>query len=317
MKEIKIDWNNNDKNISDFCFQLLKNKTISFVKRNIKTGNIKVNNKKVRDNYKLVENDVVSFYLPIPKSTNSKFQDCKIKVNIFYEDENIIIFDKKKGIYSQEDKNEKVNTLNNYLKLYLFNKKIWDGIDPEKEPALINRIDVNTEGLVIAGKNKKAIRNLNNLIANKNISKKYIALVHGRLRFEENYWTDYIYKHPTTPNKMKVCSSTNTYETYPIETNVFLIKEEKQYSLVEVELISGKKHQIRAHLSYYKNPIVGDFKYANRKYDSEIKSQILISNEIKFKIEKNNPLEYLNKKNFRKYDPKKIKIEKLIETYSK
>ena len=86
---------------------------------------------------------------------------------------------------------------------------------------------------------------------------------------------------------MKVCSPPNTYETSVIETNVFVIKEEWTYSLVEIELISGKK-QIRAHLSYYKNPIVGDYKYANQKYDSDVKSQILISNEIKFNADKKN-----------------------------
>ena len=257
------------------------------------------------------------FFIRIPKEKEYDFKDCKIKSIIFYEDENIIIFDKKKGVYCQEDINEKTNTLSNYLKLYLFNKKEWDGYSTEQEPALINRIDVNTEGLVIAGKNKRVVRNLNNLIANKKISKKYLALVHGRLRNKENYWVDYIYKHPITKNKMKVCSSPNTYETSVIETNVFVIKEEWTYSLVEIELISGKKHQIRAHLSYYKNPIVGDYKYANQKYDSDVKSQILISKEIKFNADKKNELFYLNKANFKKYDPKKIDINELLEKSKK
>mgnify|MGYP005802117997 CR=1 FL=1 len=317
MKEIKIEDQYIGRTVSEFCFIFLQNKTISFVKKSINKGNIKINNKKVKDNQLLLKGDILSFYITIPKEKEYDFKDCKIKSIIFYEDENIIIFDKKKGVYCQEDINEKTNTLSNYLKLYLFNKKEWDGYSTEQEPALINRIDVNTEGLVIAGKNKRVVRNLNNLIANKKISKKYLALVHGRLRNKENYWVDYIYKHPITKNKMKVCSSPNTYETSVIETNVFVIKEEWTYSLVEIELISGKKHQIRAHLSYYKNPIVGDYKYANQKYDSDVKSQILISNEIKFNADKKNELFYLNKVNFKKYDPKKIDINELLEKNKK
>ncbi|MGL4647647.1 MAG: pseudouridine synthase [Mycoplasmoidaceae bacterium] len=315
MNELKIIAPDAGQRLSTYCQQVLSNKTISFIKRNINKGNIKVNGKKVKDDHLLKEDDVLTFYLAIPKNLNDNFKDCQIKVKIFYEDENIIIFDKQKGVYCQEDKNEKNNTLNNYLKLYLYKKKLWDGKSNENEPALVNRIDVNTEGLVIAGKNKKVVRNLNDLIAKKKIHKIYLALVHGRLRYQENQWSDYIYKHPKTPNKMKVCNSPNTYQTFPIETNVSLIKEDGKYSLVKVELITGKKHQIRAHLSYYKNPIVGDYKYSNQKYDSAIKSQILIANEIKFVMEKNNPLAYLNAKRFKKIDEQKIKIDDLLKNY--
>lgn len=123
MKEIKIEDQYIGRTVSEFCFIFLQNKTISFVKKSINKGNIKINNKKVKDNQLLLKGDVLSFYITIPKEKEYDFKDCKIKSIIFYEDENIIIFDKKKGVYCQEDINEKTNTLSNYLKLYLFNKK--------------------------------------------------------------------------------------------------------------------------------------------------------------------------------------------------
>ena len=305
MEKIVIIKSDENKKISSYIHSLFPDKTISFIKKNINRGNVKVNNKKVKDNYLLKENDVITLYLKNKIRSNDNYLKCNVKLNIFYEDENIIIIDKQKNLLCQEDANEKISTLNNAIRLYCFKKKIWDG-SSLNEPSLIHRLDKNTTGLLIAGKNKEIVKILNEEMKNKNIIKKYIAFVHGNFKKEEMELKDYIKKH-NSKNIMIVSNKKSDEYFKPINTNIKKIYSSNIYSILEVTISSGKKHQIRAHLSWYGFPIIGDYKYSNiNNYNNKEKSQMLISNEIIFNL-KNSKLSYLNDIEFKKYNPNEIK----------
>lgn len=309
MKKIFV--NKNDIGIAlwKYLLNIFPNKTKSWIKREINKGNIKVNNKKVFDNYLIKLNDEIFIYSKI--KNDSKFLKCELNIEIFYEDDNIIIFNKPKGILSQEDKNEKINTLNNFIKKYIFLKEK----DQKKadEVGLIHRLDKNTEGLIIGCKNKNVLKIMNSEMNKHNITKKYIAIVHGKPKKRILILKDYI-KKDLSINKM-IVSKNFIEHSKEITTKIKLIESIKDLSLLEVEIKSGKKHQIRAHLAFHKMPILGDFKYQNKKYISKIVGQALISNEVIFNIE-NDKMKYLNNMIFRLYDlNKKNEIEKILQKY--
>lgn len=293
------------------------NKTKSFVKKEINKGNIRVNNKKVKDNYLLKQDDELIIYTRFNNPlSNQKYLECNFDINIFYEDENIIIIDKPKDVLCQEDATEKINTLNNALKKYCFENKYWNGIDDKTEPALIHRIDRNTSGLIIAGKNKDTIKTLNNEMLKHHIEKKYLTIVHGSFFTKHATLTDFI-KQAEDKNKMIVSKEEKKFSK-PITTYVKRLYSNTKYSLLEVDIKSGKKHQIRAHLSFYGYPIIGDYKYSNdSKYKNNIKSQVLISNKIFFNLE-DEKLKYLNSKEFVKNKLEtKEDYENFIDAYIK
>ena len=304
MEKIVIIKSDANKKIASYIHSLFPNKTISFIKKNINRGNVKVNNQKVRDNYLLKENDVITHFLKNKITLNNNYFKCNLKLNIFYEDDNIIIIDKQKNTLCQEDVNEKINTLNNAIRKYCFENKLWDG-SSLNEPSLIHRLDKNTTGLLIAGKNKEIVKILNEEMKNKNIIKKYIAFVHGNFKQEEMELKGYIKKH-NSKNIMIVSNKKSDEHFKPIHTYLKKIYSSNNYSILEVTISSGKKHQIRSHLSWYGFPIIGDYKYSNTNhYDNKQKSQMLISNEIIFNL-KNDKLKYLNEIQFKKYKQKEI-----------
>ena len=294
MTRIKITKQYEKYKISDYIQTLNKNLTITAIKRHINKGDVKVNKNKVRDNYLLQENDVLTIYIPI-KKINDKYLKTTIKIPIFYEDNNIIIFDKPKNVSCQENENEKINTINNYLKKYCYEKKYWNGYDKELEPCLIHRLDQNTIGLLIAAKNKKIARILNKNI-NDEISKTYLTVIYGRPKKQNDILCDYIFNDHNKHNQMVVASK-SIQNSHQIKTKYKCIYTNNDYSILEVELLTGKKHQIRAHLAFHQMFIVGDGKYGIKDKKLKINSQILISNQIKFNL-KNEQLKYLNKLEF-------------------
>lgn len=295
MTELIISKDNDGKLIWEYIISLFPEKTKTSIKKNINSGNVKVNNTKIKDNYVLKINDKVKIYFNT-KKINNNFEKCNITCSIFYEDENIIIFNKPKGLLCQEDKNEKNNTLNNFIKKYAFSKGY--NVFECNNFSLIHRLDKNTQGLIIGSKKTENTRTLNTETKSKGIIKKYLTIVHGIPEKEEMEFNDYILKDQKL-NMMKVFDKYVNHSKQ-IKTKIRLIRKLNNMSILEVEIHSGKKHQIRSHLAFHNLPIVGDYKYAGKKYQSKIKSQILISNEIIFNI-KNESLSYLNNMKFKLY----------------
>lgn len=300
-----------NKKLYEFIQLFFNTKTITSIKKMINNGDIKVNKKKVFDNYVLQENDIVTFYKDV-KKINNNYKLTKLNAKVFYEDKNITIIDKSKGVICHEDIHEKYNTLNNFIKMRFFNKKIWDGLDKNLEPALVNRIDLNTSGLVLAANNKTVLSLINKSKNHDCIKKIYIAVVHGK--FIKKNLEVHAFIEQIDKNKMAIEYKKNN-SNKPIFTVIQSLESSQDFSLVKIIVMNAKKHQIRVQLADLGFPIVGDYKYMNQRYSSPYKSQILVSNEIIFNFEETNKLAYLNKISFIKNDYSEIKLKDLIVKY--
>ncbi len=275
--------------LKDFLTETYPELTISKINKLIKKGDIKVNKKKSYWNYELKENDLVSFYITLKQTKNLTFLKANSKIKIIYEDLNIIIVDKPRGIICQPDKNEKINTLNNQIKKYLYEKQD----ESYKVANLCHRLDKYTSGVCIAAKNQKTLKELNMQWNTKAISKFYLALCYGNFKDNKKTLVDYVWFNEKT-QKMEI-DKKNIYQK-KMETKYFVIKQSKNYALLKIEILTGKKHQIRVHMSSIGHPVLGDTKY-NKINNFSYKFPCLISHQIKFNFPKNHFLSYLNEKN--------------------
>lgn len=295
MIELKINKNESDINIKEYIKNRF-NLTSSKVGKMIDSGDVKVNNNKVTFKYILKENDVLKIYSIHFKKVNMDFLKTKYIINIFYEDQNILIINKSRGILCQEDANNKIETLNNAIKKYLYNTKQWGPYNSNDfVPNLCHRLDKYTSGLIIAAKNKEALVEINNLIQNNKLTKIYQCLVLGIPKHKEQTLINYI-KQNDDKNIMEI-DYDNQYNK-KIITKYKVIESYKGYSKLDVEILTGKKHQIRVHLASINHPLLGDTKY-NKVNTMGYKYPCLISKEIKFHFDTKSKLSYLNNKEFK------------------
>ncbi|EGZ31483.1 RluA family pseudouridine synthase [Malacoplasma iowae] len=262
----------------------------------IDQNKVRVNNKKSSFNYQLkIGDEIKCFFNLEPKKINYDFLNSKQSFQIVYEDKNIIIANKPKGLVCQEDANEKINTLNNQLRKYLYQKKEWI---PEQNstfiPNLCHRLDKYTNGLIIFAKNEESLKEINVLLKNNNIKKMYKCLVLGVLKNKKqtlvNYWM------LDEQKKIARIDKENKYNKIMI-TKYEVLEEYDNFSLLNVEIVTGRKHQIRLHLSSINHPILGDTKY-NKIENMGYKFPCLTSWKIEFNIPESSCLSYLNKKTF-------------------
>lgn len=303
MKRVTINKNDAGQRLDKFLFKFFASIPASMVYKGIRKKRIKVNGKKSEIGYMLCEGDVLELYIndeffESPKGDEA-FKTLVPKLSVVYEDENILLTDKSAGISVHDDETEKVNTLINHIKAYLFQKGEYN---PDEEnsfaPALCNRIDRNTSGIVIAAKNAVALRIMNEKIKNREIEKFYLCLVQGRLKDKEKTLKSYMVKNEAQ-NRVYVHDS-------PIDggktaiTRYRVLAEGELTSLLEVELMTGRTHQIRAHLASIGHPLAGDGKYGTNEFNKKIgmKHQALYSYKLKFKFSDENELSYLNGKSF-------------------
>ncbi|WP_294351779.1 RluA family pseudouridine synthase, partial [uncultured Clostridium sp.] len=302
--------------LDKFLRKLLKDVPLSAIFKALRKGDVRVNGKKQKEKYILQEEDVVEIkYIQTKKETKEKF----IKVNssalrITYEDENIVIVEKWPGVLVHPDGNKKEATLTDYVLSYLFAKGDYM---PENEvtftPAACNRLDRNTSGIVIFGKNFEALRILNETIREGEVEKYYNTLVKGRIK--DGLYKGYILKNEET-NISKVYEK-KVPGSKEIAMEVKTLKSNGAFSFLEINLITGRSHQIRAHLSHLGNPVLGDTKYGDRKLNSYFNNkfgleyQYLYAYKLIFRGV-GGKLEYLKNKTIAQSLPpifKKIKVE--------
>lgn len=277
----------------------------SLMYKYIREKRVKVNGTRAKQDVRLSEGDVVEFYIRdefFEKDNDISFTKLNPNLNIVYEDENILLVDKKPGVIVHSDDKETSGTLIDKIKAYLYKKGEYDPVEERSfTPSLCNRIDRNTGGIVICAKNAEALRCTNELIKNNEVSKKYLALVHGTFSNQKGHIKNFlvkdtstntvaVYEHPV-PNGL----SAESYYT------VLKTDAKRNLSLVEVRLVTGRTHQIRAQFSHMGHPLVGDGKYGINREDKKYgyKFQALYSYKLKFcpKDEKN-LLYYLTDKEF-------------------
>ena len=305
MRTIEINKNDANQRLDKFLTKRFKTLPKALMYKYIRTKYIKVNGKRCEISTKLNEGDVITLYIKdeffdAPQYDTYDFLKAPVKLDIVYEDENIILLNKPAGLLCHPDENYHFDSLLSRLQHYLYDKKEYD---PKSEnsfaPALANRIDRNTGGIVIAAKNSESLRVLNQKIKDRELKKIYLCVVHGIIKKKQAAMTDYLEKNEKQ-NRVYI-SSKPTPNSKTIKTKYKVLEEFNNMSLVEVELLTGRTHQIRAHMAYIGHPIVGDGKYGTNKLNknTSLKWQALCSYKLEFDFETDGGvLEYLNGKSF-------------------
>ena len=258
--------NKNDANqrLDKFIAKSLPALPPALLYRYIRLKRIKVNGKRAEISYKLQIDDFVEMYINdeffVKPKNRFDFLEASKELPILYEDENILLLDKSVGMLSHPDETEYKDTLITCVKHYLYGKGVYS---PEDEasftPALVNRIDRNTGGIVIAAKNAESLRVLNEKMKNREIRKLYLCVVRGTMPHERDFLDGWL-KKDEADNKVKVYS-TEQVGSKEIKTKYRVIASAQGLSLIEVELLTGRKHQIRAHFAHIGFPLLGDGKY--------------------------------------------------------
>lgn len=270
MKEIKITNNEEGQRLDRFLKKYLNKANQSFIQKMIRKKNIKINSLKAEPETLLKKDDLVQLFLS--DETIEKFREKKtlIKTNIHfkvvYEDDNILVVNKPIGLSTQPDVTSERNLVDE-IKMYLDAKE--ENISFTFKPAVCNRLDKNTSGLVIAAKNYDALKQTNKAIRERNIKKLYMAKVHGIIN-KDLELKDYLIKNENK-NMVKIIKDKKE-NSKEVITNAHPLRTEGNYTWLEIEIETGRAHQIRAHLASIGHPIVGDKKYG--KKDSE-KTQLL------------------------------------------
>ncbi|MBQ9913599.1 MAG: RluA family pseudouridine synthase [Clostridia bacterium] len=304
MKSFTIEKNDADQRLDKFLTKSCPKLPKALMYKYIRIKRIKVNGKRAEISTRLHLGDTVDMYINDEffekKETVYDFMSASKSLDIVYEDENIILLNKKVGLLSHPDETEYVDTLITRVKRYLFEKGEWH---PDEEtsftPALVNRIDRNTGGIVICAKTAEALRVLNQKMKDRELHKIYLCIVHGKMNKDKELLEGYLVKDD---KKNKVFVSKKPKEgAKPIRTEYKVLGCRDGLSLLEVNLLTGRTHQIRAHLASVGHPLVGDGKYGTNELNKKTgyKKQCLCSHKLIFDFTTDaGGLEYLNKKEF-------------------
>ncbi len=305
MREFVIGENDANQRLDKYISKAFPLIPKSLMYKYIRSKRIKVNSKKCDIGFKLQKGDVVSLYINdeffAPKAPKYDFMGAGKNLSIVYEDENILLADKPVGLLSHPDADEYNDTAITRIKRYLYEKHEYC---PENEmsfaPALVNRIDRNTAGIIIAAKNAEALRILNEKLKNRELHKLYLCVVIGKLQKESGVLKDSLQKNEKQ-NKVYVSKGASA-NAKSISTKYRVLGYKNGLSLIEVELLTGRTHQIRAHFAFYGHPLLGDGKYgtnAENKRFGGYKKQFLYSYKLIFDFKTDaGILNYLNKKEF-------------------
>ena len=304
MKSFTIKKNDADQRLDKYLTKSFPNLPKALMYKYIRLKRIKVNGKRAEISTRLNVGDVVDMYINdefFEKSeTRYDFMSASKSIDIIYEDENIILLNKKTGLLSHPDDNEYVDTLITRVKRYLFEKGEFRPDDENSfTPALVNRIDRNTSGIVIAAKTAEALRVLNQKMKDRELHKIYLCVIHGTPKEKSATLEGYLVKDEKK-NKVFV-SKKKTEGAKIIRTKYTVLKSKNGLSLAEVDLLTGRTHQIRAHFASIGHPLLGDGKYGTNALNkkSGLKKQCLCSYKLIFDFTTDaGGLEYLNKKEF-------------------
>lgn len=301
MKEIIIDKNESEQRLDRFLKKFLANASRAFIYKMLRKKNIKLNGKRANPEETIVEGDVVQLYLS--DETIEKFMMVKSPIksklipNIVYEDDNIILINKNIGILSHGAGGEFEENIVDSMINYLIEKKEYiPRIEKTFTPSICNRLDRNTSGIIIGAKNYQSLKTMNEALRRTEVRRFYKTIVKGSI--DKDFKSEGYLSKDEDRNKVEV---TKDYVegSKKIATYVKVLKRTKEYSLLEIELITGRTHQIRGHLSSLGYPIIGDRKYGEKSVNKKFLNEYNLDNQWLhgYKIEFNGleePLSYLN-----------------------
>ena len=304
MKEFQIGPNDAGQRLDRFLAKAVPLLPASLAQRYIRIKRIRRNGGRVERDTRLEAGDVLQLYIndeffDKPREDNAYLTVAVPKLNIVYEDEHILLVDKRPGLaVHPHDGAEYGRTLIDHIQSYLYQKKEWR---PREEnaftPALCNRIDRNTGGIVIAAKTAEALRVLNQKIKDREMDKRYLAIVEGTPKPREGSLKGYLFKD-AKKNRVFVTDTPQT-GAKSCQTNYKVLSSNNGLSLVECELITGRTHQIRAQFAHAGHPLLGDGKYGklDKRFDRDY--QALYSYKLTFDFTTDaGSLAYLNGRSF-------------------
>ena len=262
------------KRLDSYIASICNDITRTSAERMIKNGEILVNDKTQKVAYKINEGDIITIQKSEPKEIEIKSQD--IPIEIIYEDNDIIVVNKPKGMVVHPANGNPDGTLVNAIMAKC--KNSLSGIGGEIRPGIVHRIDKDTSGLLIIAKNDTAHVNMSEQIKNHEVKKTYIALVRGVIK--ENEATIDMPIGRSTSDRKKMAVNRNGKNAV---THIKVLKRYDKYTLVEVNIETGRTHQIRVHLSHIGYPIIGDYTYSNGKNEFGVEGQCLHAKCLEFK----------------------------------
>ena len=304
MKEFTIGANDAGQRLDRFLSKAVPLLPASLAQKYIRIKRIKLNGGRAERDTRLQKDDVLQLYIndeffDKPREDNAYLTVATPKLNIVYEDEHILLADKRPGLaVHPHDGAEYGRTLIDHIQAYLYQKHEWS---PRAEnsftPALCNRIDRNTGGIVIAAKTAEALRVMNQKIKDREMDKRYLAIVEGAPKPAKGSLKGYLFKD-AKKNRVFVTDTPQT-GAKSCQTNYRVLASRNGLSLVECQLITGRTHQIRAQFAHAGHPLLGDGKYGklNKKFDRTY--QALYSYRLTFNFSTDaGELDYLNGKSF-------------------
>ena len=294
MREIIINKNEAGQRFDKLLFKYFNAAPKSFLYKMLRKKNITLNNKKSDGKDKLAVGDCVKIFMTdetIDKFRSSKNIEAsgkathKISLDVVYEDENVIIVNKPAGVLSQKAKKNDIS-MNEYIIEYLLDTKQLSENELETfKPGICNRLDRNTSGLLIAGKSLLGLQVMSDMLKDRTFGKYYITVVSGEINGKTKI-KGYLTKDSKS-NKVKIYDKPLKESSY-IETEYECLKTNGKYTILKVKLITGKPHQIRAHLASVRHPIIGDTKYGRADINEifrkkcGVKYQLLHAWQLKF-----------------------------------
>ncbi len=304
MKEFTIGANDAGQRLDRFLAKSVPLLPASLAQKYIRLKRIKRNNGRANRDDRLVQGDTLQLYIndeffDTPREDNAYLTVATPKLNIVYEDDHLILVDKKPGVaVHPHDGAEYGRTLIDHIQAYLYAKREWRPREEQSfTPALCNRIDRNTGGIVIAAKTAEALRVMNQKIKDRELDKRYLAIVEGTPKAREGVLKGYLFKD-AAKNRVFVTDKPQA-GSKSCETRYKVLRSGNGLSLVECELITGRTHQIRAQFAHAGHPLLGDGKYGklNKNYDRRY--QALYSYKLTFTFTTDaGALSYLNGRSF-------------------
>lgn len=291
MQEIKVTKNEAGQRLDKLLAKYLNEAPKSFFYKMMRKKNIVLNGKKATGNEKLEEGDIVKLFLAdetIRKFSSVKIQRTKTNLSVIYEDQDVVLINKPVGMLSQKAKESDVSLVEHLISYLLDAGELSEETLKSFRPSICNRLDRNTSGIVVAGKSLPGLQKMGELFKERTLHKYYRCLVQGVIR-EDQYLKGWLKKDEKT-NKVQILDRPSDPSDQPIETEYHPLWTKEGVTLLEVRLITGKTHQIRAHLASEGHPLIGYYKYGDRKLNDfyqkkyGLKSQLLHAYRLEFPV---------------------------------